>query len=754
MENAVCHFVFYTGPRKGEAQVYNTARVSIGRASNCDFRLEAFQLEQVASHHAELLLEENAYFLYDLGTKSGTYVNGERVHDRCALISEDYIQFGKEGPEVIFRTGEPTPGKQPLPEVFPVTAELEFFSGSDAGRIFPVNAAVSSNIGRRADLEVPLDPRGDMIVSGNHCNIRYVNGHFVLTDTSRNGTYVNGDLVDQPMEILDGDVIMLGDGGPQSRFHVDDAKRHYPNHRVLSPVGKTAEAESSSSFKRSEETAAPSTLASAKPFLSGSPAPNGDAAAPEPPPADAPLSEEGEAINEDVAEAELAAGLPVAPDVTAGTEVDAESAAVLPDDEIDTVPSSDETAVEAPAPEPAGPEIPEDKPADGLPAVPSPVQTLKKATLNLSKQQKMIAAIGGGVVLLIILIALFSGGDDSDVTATRGNYAAALEELEAVPNETGAFTVQAPKGWTQLNRENYVSIESADKNIAIDYVRDARANQAHLHDLLASDGASVGEAETVEVDGKSIQVTRASIGNVRRIGAIIPAAGAPVMALLETTEDALANLDEDAVNQLLAENVEVTGTPAATALATPPPAAAPSMSVTPAPTSAPPAPVETPVATSAPETPPSAAESAVTPAAEASPAPSDSATSAGPTVSSQALNMTLTVPSGWTGVSEEADEMIMFSDGQDLVVRIARDPGDLDAEATFQAMEEEDWKKEGVQDSASYHAGEFAGDSQNLMLVLIPEEAKTTLLIYATSPKDFTQEQRSGISDIMKQLLQ
>src|SRR5690606_1159418 len=114
--------------------------------------------------------------------------------------------------------------------------------------IFPINAAVTTNIGRRAELEIPLDPRGDMIVSGNHCNIRYLDGHFVLTDSSRNGTYVNGDLVEQPMEVIDGDVIMLGDGGPQARFHVDLAKRHYPNHRPLSPVAKPQE-EDKSAFK-------------------------------------------------------------------------------------------------------------------------------------------------------------------------------------------------------------------------------------------------------------------------------------------------------------------------------------------------------------------------------------------------------------------------------------------------------------------------------------------------------------------------
>lgn len=751
MENAVCHFVFYTGPRKGEAQVYHTARVSIGRASNCDFRLEAFQLEQVASHHAELLLEDNAYFLYDLGTKSGTYVNGERVHDRCALVSEDYIQFGKEGPEVIFRTGEPTPGKQPLPEIFPVTAELEFFSGSDAGRIFPVNAAVTSNIGRRADLEVPLDPRGDMIVSGNHCNIRYVNGHFVLTDTSRNGTYVNGELVDQPMEILDGDVIMLGDGGPQSRFHVDNAKRHYPNHRVLSPVGKTTEAESSSSFQRAADAGAPATLASAKPFLSGSPAPDPDAAAPEPPPADVPLSEEAEIINEDVAEADMAEGMPVNP--PSANEPASDDLFADSDNENDQVPPAAESAAETPTGESTGPEIPTGKSADAFSAVPGPVQTLKKASLQLTKQQKMIAGIGAGVILLVILVALFSGGDDADrATAARGNYAAAMEELEPVANEAGAFTVQSPKGWTNLNRENYVSIESADKNIAVDYVRDTRANQAHLQELLGKDGASVGQPETLKIGDKSVRVTRSSIGNLRRIGTIIPAAGAPIMAVLETTKDALDNLDEESVNQLIAENVEVTGTPAAIAQATPAPPVTqtPTPSV-PAPTeTAQTTPAETPEATAAPAIP----APAETTAATTAPSESDAATSAGPTVSSEALNMTLNVPAGWTGVSEEADEMIMFSDGNDLVVRIARDPGDLDAEATFKAMEEENWKKEGVQDSASYHAGEFVGENQNLMLVLIPEEAKTTLLIYATSPKDFTPEQRTGISDIMKQLLQ
>lgn len=762
MENAICHFVFYTGPRKGEAQAFTTARASIGRAANCDFRLTPYQLDQIAPHHAELLLEDaETYYLYDLGTKSGTYVNGERVHERCYLMNEDYIRFGEEGPEVIFRTGPPATGRQPLPDVFPVTAELEFFTGSDAGRIFPVNAASTSNIGRRADLEVPLDPRGDMIVSGNHCNIRYVNGHFVLTDTSRNGTYVNGDLVDQPMEILDGDVIMLGDGGPQARFRVDQARRHYPNHRPLSPKKPGSPAAAPEPKKPAT---APATLASAKPFATGT-VPSQPVQPPAPPPVDAPLSPEAEAVNQ---EAEIAgeareaeAAAPPAPtaaddnaaEPTPPADFPESTSASAEDIDEDTAPNGTPAAT---AKATSTPTVPATRPK--LPAfVPAALQSARKLS------PKKLAIVGGGAALLLIIVLMLakSSGPDETAGSARGSYAADLKELQTNQNINSAFSVKAPQSWATVIGPTAISISSADKNIAVDYVRDARVSKDRLINLLTKEGAERVAGDKIKVDGQELEVERASVGNVRRLGLLLPTGSgqAPIMVTLEATQEALDRLSGADLQFILAENSAATGplplpaspapTPTPTPAVTEPPAPpAPSADTTTSAATAPPAPATAATTASqgqqAPET------ASATPAPAASDEPT---TPTGPVIKSASLKLDITAPAGWTGTSEEADEMVMLTDGSGLVVRIARDPADLDAAATFKAMEEEDWKRKGVRNTPHYSAGEFEGKGQNLLLVIVPEKAKTTMLIYATAPKTFSQQQREDIRDILVQLL-
>ena len=741
MENAVCHFVFYSGPRKGEAQVFNTARIAIGRAGNCDFRLEAFQLEQVAAHHAEVLLEEKgAYVIYDLGTKSGTWINGERVQERASLLHEDYIRFGQDGPEIIFRIGQPLPGKQPLPKIFPVTADLEFFSGSDAGRIFPIDAGVISNIGRRSDLELPLDPRGDMIVSGNHCNIRYVNGHFVLTDTSRNGTYVNNELLEQPMEIIDADVIMLGDGGPQARFHVDEAKRHYPNHRPLSPVApKTPEPRKA--FERNENeqdiagepsaaeaaaAAAAAEMISAKPYSSGSPVTPG-----------------AESSGADTSSEELEA----APGGAAGSdEGTPDSSSELDESELDLLSA---TTADSALP-PGGDATPvSDVPTASQGAVGRRRRFTLPATVpavqNINfKSGKTIAVIAVGCVLVLaVLLLLFTNhGNDKAAEIERGDYEAALQKLKPMNNAAGGFTVQIPEGWTTRNSGRYISTESDDKNIAVDYVRDPKLNLAKMQELLARNGAKVTDTTEKSMDGKKVTMMHSSAGDLRRVAALHqPTSGPAALAMIETTEDALKKLDDDSLNKLLISDLQMAALPAPAAVASP----------RPAPTNALPRP-QAPAPTAAPPTPQPTAASP-NPTTAPTQASDNPTTSTGERIVSKSLGLAVTAPAGWTGASEESDEMIMLKDHKGLEIRIARDPGDLDAEATFKAMAEEKWNQEGRMNRKTYQAGEFSRDGQNLMLVLVPEKAGTTLVIYATSPNDFSREQRIDISQVIPQLV-
>lgn len=65
---------------------------TIGRADD-----NAIQLDDrfVSGHHAEVSFEHGQWTLRDLGSRNGTYVNGERVLGATPLDSGDIVQFGR-----------------------------------------------------------------------------------------------------------------------------------------------------------------------------------------------------------------------------------------------------------------------------------------------------------------------------------------------------------------------------------------------------------------------------------------------------------------------------------------------------------------------------------------------------------------------------------------------------------------------------------------------------------------------------------
>ena len=51
-----------------------------------------FHEEFLSRHHAEVVLEEGKYILYDKNSTSGTFVNGKKI-EKCFLNSGDLISF-------------------------------------------------------------------------------------------------------------------------------------------------------------------------------------------------------------------------------------------------------------------------------------------------------------------------------------------------------------------------------------------------------------------------------------------------------------------------------------------------------------------------------------------------------------------------------------------------------------------------------------------------------------------------------------
>jgi hypothetical protein len=71
-------------------------RVVLGRSKEADIRVPD---ENISRRHAEVRLEDDGYWIVDLGSTNGTLVNGKRV-DRARLEDKDRITLGST--EIVF----------------------------------------------------------------------------------------------------------------------------------------------------------------------------------------------------------------------------------------------------------------------------------------------------------------------------------------------------------------------------------------------------------------------------------------------------------------------------------------------------------------------------------------------------------------------------------------------------------------------------------------------------------------------------
>lgn len=730
MENATCHFVFYTGSQAGHAASFSVARISAGRANNCDFHIETFSGDVVAPHHAEIIFEEGkGHTLFDLGTRSGTYINGIRVKDKASLQSEDYIRFGLEGPEVIFRTGVPVQGLQPLPQMYPDFAELQFIQGADAGKIFSINPPETTRIGRRGDLEVPLDPRGDMIVSGAHCSINYENSAFILTDTSRNGTFVNDDLVDGSTEIFDGDVITLGEHGPSARFHTDPEHKKYPNQRnknIEPPPNLEDEEIFSSPFPEEavkgqdseilQELNSPHSHFTEEQSI---PHPDDEISVNEEPISDDhdPLNTEFQINSESEEESYIAFTDAITPQLQ---EIAPESVIPVNESAIPTVPAY------------------------------SPLQSFL-----MSKVGKVILILTVLSIITIILVLFRSKKSPSNTSSSskqieQVQYAQETSDTKTEIIPTGHFHLSYPAEWSIKTNEKSVSIQSPDKEIAVDYIRDASLNGEKANKIASRDGAKlISNLTENRPDNRIVSKLKSQVGKINRIVALErPAGQVPMLSFIEASHDALKNLSEKEIDKLLVGNIKLENWPLE-AESTP----------TPSPT-----PEKTPEITPTPEitqVPGDSYTSGVheptpTPAAVTTQTPTTEAAHLGTSqsISSKSLKLKLNIPDTWSGSSEEKDEMIALKNGSGMEVRIARDPGNMDYDETFAGIEKDGWGKPIAEKTTTHGIAEFNKPNEYLMLYLQKEPAGSTLVVYITSNIPFTSDMRSELVEIIHQLQQ
>jgi hypothetical protein len=79
------------GPGAGNRFLLGPGMSRCGRSAESDIFLDDIT---VSRHHAEIRAEQTTYWLTDVGSFNGTYLNGRRI-DNSLLTDRDVIQIGK-----------------------------------------------------------------------------------------------------------------------------------------------------------------------------------------------------------------------------------------------------------------------------------------------------------------------------------------------------------------------------------------------------------------------------------------------------------------------------------------------------------------------------------------------------------------------------------------------------------------------------------------------------------------------------------
>ncbi len=119
MSPATPGLTILSGARAGDAVVFPGDFVTIGRHPSSHIAFDPTRDLDVSARHAALFRQDETWFVRDLGSTNGTWVNGERVRGDRPLAPGDVIRFGPLGPETRFDLagfGDLTPVPSPRPD--------------------------------------------------------------------------------------------------------------------------------------------------------------------------------------------------------------------------------------------------------------------------------------------------------------------------------------------------------------------------------------------------------------------------------------------------------------------------------------------------------------------------------------------------------------------------------------------------------------------------------------------------------------
>ena len=106
------YLVIVDGPHRGSRFSLHSGRNTIGRLANSTVLLED---QSISRQHSVLVQEENQWRVEDLGSKNGTYVNGNQILERVVVGHKDLLKIGIYVFRLILQKTDPAEEMAPPP---------------------------------------------------------------------------------------------------------------------------------------------------------------------------------------------------------------------------------------------------------------------------------------------------------------------------------------------------------------------------------------------------------------------------------------------------------------------------------------------------------------------------------------------------------------------------------------------------------------------------------------------------------------
>jgi serine phosphatase RsbU (regulator of sigma subunit)/pSer/pThr/pTyr-binding forkhead associated (FHA) protein len=147
--------VILKGPNAGRRFLLERTTIDVGRQANSGVCLES---QAVSRQHARILCDQGEYFVEDLNSSNGTYVNGQRISGRRKFSERDTLQVGP----YIFglrQSPTPTPSDDDLvirAEVTADSSDPSLFTDNPAHKL-QVILDITQHLGRTLDVDELCD---------------------------------------------------------------------------------------------------------------------------------------------------------------------------------------------------------------------------------------------------------------------------------------------------------------------------------------------------------------------------------------------------------------------------------------------------------------------------------------------------------------------------------------------------------------------------------------------------------------------